>query len=629
MRSCLLLSAAFMAIALTSCENQDAANHRNAVKTIETASASLREVPALSDQAITRLKSIAKSLRGVRSVSRELKATQYRLLTQIDLQLAGHLQQSAAASRTKAIEASNAIDSLSSAAMLQKGRIGQRASTPDTLGSDALADTRMATVQAHQGLQRQHDQQKPNIDRIRAANAAAGSEVLAMRTKAAQLLAEAAGVNAIMGQPKRAEAAGLEHRAAMIEAEIERRDAEVELRDQMDLDHIAIRTDGAAQTVDVLDGEISRVQSLANERRNFNAAGEKTLADMSTRLADLSDTLIDLLTGPLADNYQETTAALQQAAQSADKVKGERGSKDTDQLAKVQTQVALMNVANSRATMLAHSMRVLGAVADLGLSPGANKWSETRQVLQQDWESADTSAADARAEAISFAGSLGGDISATLLSQLDGSPPPPQENAPPAQDEGSDTGDSSADAALTALASELAKISALPQADQVARIRPLLDCAAPAEPCAMLDLVSGITVAVKQLVEALSNSPLANDPGAAMVIQMMSAMAGEDNDGGMSATVGDVRTTAPGEAMISINMTDAELGITITLDVNARSTSDGWKIMDLPTPGQMQTTVEEMRGILTGLNGITAKLNSGKIATAAALQQAAMSLMPG
>ena len=205
-----------------------------------------------------------------------------------------------------------------------------------------------------------------------------------------------------MGKPKRTEAASLEHRAAMIEAEIERRNAEVELHAQMDLDHIAIRVDGAKQIVDVLDGELTRVESLANERRNFNTAGETTLAAMSTQLAELSDTLVDLLTGPLADNYQSTMATLEQAAQSATKVKSDRSSKEADQLVKIQTQVAIMNAATSRASLVAYSMRVLGAVADLGLSPGAGKWSETRQVLQQDWESSDTTAAEARAEAESL-----------------------------------------------------------------------------------------------------------------------------------------------------------------------------------------------------------------------------------
>ena len=425
--SCLLLSAAFAALSLTSCENQDAANHRDAVKAIEMASASLLDVPPMNDQAISSLKSISKSLRGIRSSSRELKATQYRLLSLVDLQLAGHLRQSAAANRAKAFTSAATLDDVSSAAALQEGRLGQRASTPSTLGGDAIADARMATAQAHQGLQRQYDQKQPSLDRLHAANTAASSEVLAMRTKAAQLLSEAAGVNAIMGKPKRTEAASLEHRAAMIEAEIERRNAEVELHAQMDLDHIAIRVDGAKQTVDVLDGEITRVESLANKRRNFNTAGETTLAAMSTQLAELSDTLVDLLTGPLADNYQSTMATLEQAAQSATKVKSDRSSKEADQLVKIQTQVAIMNAATSRASLISYSMQVLGAVADLGLSPGAGKWSETRQVLQQDWESSDTTAAKARAEAISLAGSLGGEISATLLSQLDSSPPPKQD----------------------------------------------------------------------------------------------------------------------------------------------------------------------------------------------------------
>jgi hypothetical protein len=485
----------------------------------------------------------------------------------------------------------------------------------------------MATVQAYQGLQRLHDQKQPNLDRLHAANAAASSEVLAMRTKAAQLLSEAAGVNAIMGKPKRTEAASLEHRAAMIDAEIERRNAEAELHAQMDLDHIAIRVDGAKQIVDVLDGELTRVESLANERRNFNTAGETTLAAMSTQLAELSDTLVDLLTGPLADNYQSTMATLEQAAQSATKVKSERSSKEADQLVKIQTQVAIMNAATSRASLVSYSMRVLGAVADLGLSPGAGKWSETRQVLQQDWESSDTTAANARAEAISLAGSLSGEISATLLSQLDGSPPPTQDYAPPAEKEGLPGGDS-ADAALTALADKIATISSLPRAEQITQIRPLLDCDAPAKPCEMLDLMSEATDAANKLSEALSNSPLASDPGAAMIIEMMSAMTGGGDDAGMTTAVGSIRTTGPGAATISVNMTDAEFGLTMTLDFNARSTPNGWKIMNLPTPGEGQPTIQQMRNVLAGLHDITAKVTSGEIATAAALQQAAMSLMP-
>ena len=154
MRSRLLLSALFVAAALTACENQEAASHRAAVAAIEAATASLREAPPTGEQAIPHLKSIAKTLRGLRGLSRTLKASQYRLLTQVDLQLAGYIHQSGLESRTAAIDMAATIAALQGSASLQKQRLGQRAATPEQLGGDELANSRIATIQQRENLQR-------------------------------------------------------------------------------------------------------------------------------------------------------------------------------------------------------------------------------------------------------------------------------------------------------------------------------------------------------------------------------------------------------------------------------------------------------------------------------------------
>ncbi len=425
MRSRPILSALLAAATLTACESQEAADHRAAVRAIETASASLREVPAAGEQAITQLKSIAQSLRGLRGVSRGLKASQLRLLTQIDLQLAAHIRQAGLESRSTAIEAAATIESLAASAAVQERRLGQWASTPGQLGGDELSSARLTTMQQRQDLLRQHENRQPDLATLETANTEAAAEVLTLRTRAAELIAEATSVDAIAGRPLRAEAASLIHHASGIEADMERRAATADLHVRLDLENLSLRTDGVSRKMDAIDEELGRIQTLANNRTAHDAADEAALLALGERLSEASNRLIDLVTGPLAENYAEALATLQNAAKSASNVKSDRASKEGDQLARIQTQVAMMNLAAARADMLARSTRLLGMVAALGQAPGTGKWSETRQVLQQGWEDAAAIATQARAECITIAGTLGGEAAANLLSQLGGSESPP------------------------------------------------------------------------------------------------------------------------------------------------------------------------------------------------------------
>jgi hypothetical protein len=268
------------------------------------------------------------------------------------------------------------------------------------------------------------------------ANTEAAADVLKLRTRAAEMLARAAAVDAITGRPLRTEAAELEHRAAGIEADMERRTTQADLYARLDLENLSIRTKGVSDRVDALDEEIQRVHTLATDRQDHDRAGKAALDDLSSRLGEASTTLIDLLTGPLRAHYDATLAALQQAVQSASKVQGDRASREGDQLARVQAEMALMNLASARADMLNRSMRLLGEVAVLGQSPGSGKWSETRQVVQQDWAQADAIATASRAEAVSLIGDLDAEAATMLLGQLDNSGSPPEVFQPPSPPDG-------------------------------------------------------------------------------------------------------------------------------------------------------------------------------------------------
>ena len=638
MRSRLLLSALFVAAALTACENQEAASHRAAVAAIEAATASLREAPPTGEQAIPHLKSIAKTLRGLRGLSRTLKASQYRLLTQVDLQLAGYIHQSGLESRTAAIDMAATIAALQGSASLQKQRLGQRAATPEQLGGDELANSRIATIQQQENLQRQHQQRQPDLATAERANKEAAAEALTLRTRAAELLARAAAVDAITGKPLRTEAAELDHRAAGIEAAMERRGAEADMYVRLELANLSLETEGVSAQVDVIDSEIERVHALATHRREHDEAGEETLRTLNERLGEASVALIDSLTGPLRENYDTTIATLQQAAQSASKVQGDRSSKEGDLLAQIQVQVVLMNIARTRADMLARSIRLLGAVATLGQTPGAGKWIESRQVLQQDRKAADAIATRARAEAVTLTGSLGGEAAAMLLGQLDGSGPPAEEppSAAPTPDEptpdelpagGADG--ASVDPELDTLATSLVSIIGMPKSEQVAALRPLMKCDAPSQPCAIMDLDADLNKAVADFAAAIEASPLANDPGAAMMATAVQSMAGADGSGMAQATLEGVQQSGPDTATITCTATIEDLGIPMTLETPAELTADGWKLTGLPAPaGTPPPTLAQMQNVLSSLNAITSKIQSGEIADTASLQQAVMTLAP-
>ncbi len=612
MRSRLLLSALFVATTLTACENQEAAAHRAAVAAIEAATVSLREVPPTGEQAIPHLKSIAKTLHGLRKLSRTLKANQYRLLTQVDLQLAGYIHQSGLESRTAAIDMAATIAALRGSASLQKQRLGKRAATPEQLGGDELANSRIATIQQRENLQRQHQQRQPDLATVERANKEAAAEALRLRTRAAELLAEAAAVDAITGKPLRTEAAELDHRAAGIEAAMERRVAEADMYVRLELANLSLETEGVSARVEAIDSEIERVHALAAHRREHDEAGEETLHALNERLGEASAALINSLTGPLRENYDTTIATLQQAAQSAGKVQGDRSSKEGDLLAQIQTQVVLMNIAKARADRLARSIRLLEAAATIGQTPGAGKWSESRQVLQQDWEAADAIATQARSEAVTLAGSLGGEAAAMLIGQLDDSGPPPAEepsSAAPTPDEptpdespAGGTDGASVDPDLNALATSLVSIIGMPKSEQIAALRPLMKCDTPSQPCAILDLDAGLNKAVADFTAAIEASPLASDPNASMMATAVQSMAGADGGGMTQATLEGVQQSGPDTATITCTATIENLGIPMTLETPAELTSAGWKLTGLPAPtGAPTPTLAQIQNVLSTL----------------------------
>jgi hypothetical protein len=145
----------------------------------------------------------------------------------------------------------------------------------------------------------------------------------------------------------------------------------------------------------------------------------------------------------------------------------------------------------------------------------------------------------------------------------------------------------------------------------------------------MLELEPQATEAAAALGAAINESPLKNDPQAAVVGQMIAEMSEGDDDPGWTAALGDIQTTGPDTATINITATDQEFGMTIPPSFSAHRTGGGWKIVNLPNPSGQQHTPEAMRSLIAGLRDMTAKVKSGEIFSGAELQQAAMSLMPG
>ncbi|MDP6987457.1 MAG: hypothetical protein QGG74_05380, partial [Phycisphaerales bacterium] len=236
-------------------------------------------------------------------------------------------------------------------------------------------------------------------------------------------------------------------------------------------------------------------------------------------------------------------------------------------------------------------------------------------------------------EAISLIGGLGGETAAMLLGQLDDSGLPPEETyEPPTRPEPvlprGDAGDST-DPALAALADTLVSIIGMPKSEQIPALRPLVDCDAPSQPCAMMDLDADMNKTVADFGAAIAASPLANDPTTAKVAAAVQAMAGGDEGEARQTTLEGVQQTAPNAATITCSATVPELGTSITLVTPAEKTANGWKLVGLPMPhGAPLPTLDQARTVLLAIKGITAKIQSGEIADAAALQQALTALAP-
>jgi hypothetical protein len=114
-----------------------------------------------------------------------------------------------------------------------------------------------------------------------------------------------------------------------------------------------------------------------------------------------------------------------------------------------------------------------------------------------------------------------------------------------------------------------------------------------------------------------------------MVAAAVQAMAGGDEGEARQTTLEGVQQTAPNAATITCSATVPELGTSITLVTPAEKTANGWKLVGLPMPhGAPLPTLDQARTVLLAIKGITAKIQSGEIADAAALQQALTALAP-
>ena len=427
----LVLQAALLTAGLTACDNQNAADHRAQTEVVRSATVALQAVPATGPKATSQLTAITRDLRSIRGGSKTLEGTAQRLISEAETRLGDLVWQAGATERTNATDAAALIAGYLASATRRQGHVGQYEELLDSLSTDQLEALRSLATQQHVVTQQQYDSQIPALVELDMANTSAAKQVLGLRLRAAELRANANTVDAITGKSLRVEAADVEHQAAIIEAEMERREARADLNHRQTVDQLAIRTGGAAEHIVVVDGEITRIQQLSGVTRERSEDGRAQLDKLSSHLSSEGNRLIDLLTGPTQDTFTATTKHFQQAAMAANKATrlGSKSDRKTDQLSAVQAEMATLSVSVERQSRLRLAIRILGDISAIGEVQGiSSRWTETRQLLQDRLDEATTMVEQSRSKAADLASRLGDGISDALLNMLE-SPSPEDDDS--------------------------------------------------------------------------------------------------------------------------------------------------------------------------------------------------------
>ncbi|MDP7028824.1 MAG: hypothetical protein QF733_01225 [Phycisphaerales bacterium] len=422
----LLMSAALATATLTACENQEAAQHRAATEAVRTATVTMQSLPANADKAASALQGVARDLRGLRGGSRTLEASAQRLLAKAELRLGEYAWHAGTTARDEATAASMTVAAFAAAVERRLGHAEHHDALVSNLTTDQLEAVRMATTHQHEAAARFQSDRMPDLRALEAANEQAKAESLALRVEAAALRRQADGVDGVNGQPLRIRAAELELRAADVEADMERRSAEIELQHRQVLDQLGLRVDAAADLLQVVDGEISRTRELADETRAQSKAAHQDMSELSRDLGGTAASLVELLTGQTQQAYEATLNHFEASASAATKAMrlGGRTAKDADRLASIRVQLAILTLAEAREARLADAIQLLELVSNIGeVQDVAGRWGETRQVLQTRLDEASSAAAKAGAAAADLASGMGDDLSALLLGVVETDPP--------------------------------------------------------------------------------------------------------------------------------------------------------------------------------------------------------------
>jgi hypothetical protein len=429
----LFLQATVLTFGLTACDNQNAAEHRAQTDVVRSATSALETAPANGPQAKSQLNAITRDLRAVRFESDILEATAQRLISEVETRIADLAWQAGATSRNNATEAAARVAGYLTSATRRQGQAGQHEAMLESLTTDQLEALRGIATQQHAAAVQQHQRQLPGLQALDAANVKAAQEVLALRVQAADLRSKANTVDGITGKQFRIEASEVEHLAAIIEADMERRAADADLNLRPVVDQLSMRSSGAAEHVTVVDGEITRIQKLAEATRARSESGRVQLAEVASQLGTEGMRLIDLLTGPTQTTFTETMTHLKQAAAAAGKArpfgKGKWSDSRTEKLIALRAEVAMFTIALERQGRLQQAIRLLGEVAAIGeVQDISSRWSETRQVLQDRLDEASTDVEESQSKAAELANSLGDDIGPALLNLLEGSADDPDQS---------------------------------------------------------------------------------------------------------------------------------------------------------------------------------------------------------
>lgn len=350
---------------LIGCERQDATSHREAVKVIEDASQALANNAALGENASAEWNRLASQLRGLRDGGKGLKATRDRLLCQVQWRLADLSWQDGLNSRTEATQQASTTQALLAALESRMAHLQGTDLLLNQTGAEALIGRRKTQQEMQLQLEAHAIQAAIPLQSLLEANQTAAAEVLELRQVADAKRREADQIDSIAAQPLLAEAAEIEHAAAIIEAEMARREALIRLQHQPIVEQRALAAEQTSAEVDAVTDEIDRRIQTDEALRDLSDRSRSDTGVLVSSLAETAGSLIKSLTGPLEENFEATMGHLQDAAKAAESAmrSGNRQDRDADQLAALRAQMAILVVANSRRNRLESTLDTLSRVS--------------------------------------------------------------------------------------------------------------------------------------------------------------------------------------------------------------------------------------------------------------------------